>query len=319
MHTPILSIIIPAYNVETFIPRLINSIKKQSWQEFEAIIIDDGSTDKTWDICIKETSDDKRFKVYKKENGGPSSTRNYGINLSKGMWIAFIDADDYIEKEYFTTFFKYNINDIKTQVIQGFKTFNEHKIIQTVKYCDSPTDVYKNTYSSFLETSHALNRWEVWGKLFSSEIIKANNLRFDEKIHIYEDGIFWHQYILLIDHLIFLPDTNYRYFRPELQQTLTTRRRILHNELISITQHYQKLSYLLIQHFSLQKCSDEIIRLYINRFFNLIIHIDFKNYPIQTYLKLCPSSFKYYKIHQFKEAILCFFTIFLQIFKSFIK
>lgn len=319
MHTPILSIIIPVYNAETFIPRLIKCIKKQSWQDFEAIIIDDGSTDRTWDISIKETSDDKRFKVYKKENGGPSSSRNYGINLSKGIWIAFIDADDYIEDDYFTVFFKYNINDIKTQVIQGFKTFNERQIIQTFKYCDSPTEVFKNTYSSFLETSHALNRWEVWGKLFSSEIIKTHNLKFDENIHIYEDGIFWHQYILLIDHLIFLPDTNYRYFRPEFQQTLTTRRIISHNELIYITQHYQKLSYLLIEHFSLQKYSDEIIRLYINRFFTLIIHINIKKYPIQIYLNLCPSSFKYFKIHQFKEVILCFCTLLLRIFKTFIK
>lgn len=91
-----ISVIIPAFNVEKYIERTVKSLKNQSFSSWEAIIIDDGSTDNTFDIMEKCTSDDSRFKVFHKKNEGVSSARNLGIINAKGKYIYFLDSDDEI-------------------------------------------------------------------------------------------------------------------------------------------------------------------------------------------------------------------------------
>ena len=95
-----ISIVIPCYNEENNIKRCIDSIKKQSYRDFEVILVDDGSTDKTAEVIKKNIKEDKRFKYYHKENGGVSSARNYGIKKSAGHYISFIDSDDYINPDF---------------------------------------------------------------------------------------------------------------------------------------------------------------------------------------------------------------------------
>lgn len=95
-----ISIIIPCYNVEGNIEKCISSIKNQSYINFEAIFVDDGSSDKTKEEIQKFIQNDERM-IYKyKNNGGPSSARNFGIENASGEYICFVDSDDYIEKDY---------------------------------------------------------------------------------------------------------------------------------------------------------------------------------------------------------------------------
>lgn len=91
-----ISIIIPVYNVEKYIIKCLKSVKRQSFDNFECLIIDDGSKDNSIELAEKYIKDDNRFKIYHKENGGLSDARNYGINLSKGEYLFFLDSDDYI-------------------------------------------------------------------------------------------------------------------------------------------------------------------------------------------------------------------------------
>ena len=92
----LISIIIPVYNVEKHIEQCLNSIKKQSYQNFEVIIVNDGSLDNTESICKRITQSDVRFRYFSKENGGVSSARNFGLDNANGHYITFIDGDDWV-------------------------------------------------------------------------------------------------------------------------------------------------------------------------------------------------------------------------------
>lgn len=98
MMKPIISIIVPIYNVEKYLPKCIDSILNQTFKEFELILVDDGSLDNSGRICDEYSKKDKRIRVIHKENGGVSSARNVGVESSLGNYIGFVDPDDYIDK-----------------------------------------------------------------------------------------------------------------------------------------------------------------------------------------------------------------------------
>ncbi len=99
--SPTLSIIVPVYKVEVYLENCINSILNQSYADFELILIDDGSPDQCGAICDLYAQTDERIKVIHKENGGASSARNAGIDIAQGLYIGFVDGDDYIEKNMY--------------------------------------------------------------------------------------------------------------------------------------------------------------------------------------------------------------------------
>ena len=96
-----ISVIIPVYNGEKYIKRCIESIKKQTFYNWEVILVDDGSKDKTGEICDKYAGEDIRIKVIHKSNEGVSIARNVGINNATGDYITFIDSDDWIDSDFF--------------------------------------------------------------------------------------------------------------------------------------------------------------------------------------------------------------------------
>lgn len=97
---PEVSIIVPAYNVEKYLEKCMNSILNQEFHDFEVLLIDDGAKDKTPQICDKYASLDSRVRVFHKENGGLSDARNYGLDRMSGKYVTFIDSDDYVDVKY---------------------------------------------------------------------------------------------------------------------------------------------------------------------------------------------------------------------------
>ena len=91
------SIIVPVYNVEKYLTKCVDSILAQTFQNMEVILVDDGATDKSGELCDVLGKKDSRIRVFHKENGGLSDTRNYGLKVAKGKYVAFIDSDDYID------------------------------------------------------------------------------------------------------------------------------------------------------------------------------------------------------------------------------
>ena len=99
MKTPLVSIIIPMYNVENCIATCVQSVIKQSYTNFELLLIDDGCIDKTCDICREFIENDKRIYLIRKQNGGVSSARNLGLKKAHGNYVCFIDSDDYVSSD----------------------------------------------------------------------------------------------------------------------------------------------------------------------------------------------------------------------------
>lgn len=111
----LLSVIVPVYNVESYLGRCINSIIRQDYHNIEVLLIDDGSTDLSGELAETLAQTDSRILVFHKENGGLSDARNYGINKAKGKYITFIDSDDWISRDFLSTLY-YNLIDNKADV-----------------------------------------------------------------------------------------------------------------------------------------------------------------------------------------------------------
>lgn len=111
-----ISVIISVYNVAPYIRRCINSIQNQSYSDLEIIVVDDGSTDESGIICEDLAEQDKRIVVIRKENGGNASARNAGIDVARGEFLAFVDADDYIENNMYETLLT-EMNDMSISIV----------------------------------------------------------------------------------------------------------------------------------------------------------------------------------------------------------
>lgn len=187
------SIIMPAFNCEKFIKKSIESVVNQSYQDWELIIINDGSTDDTFDIC-KKYAEDKRIKIYTIENSGPSSARNYGLNKSSGEFVLFIDSDDFfelsaldilnskIEKKEPEILFFSNYTDICTK--DSYRTLYQNKFIN--KFYISNND-FKYDFCALANNSYI---YPVWNKCYSKKILNRTNAKFPEKIKFSEDFVF---------------------------------------------------------------------------------------------------------------------------------
>lgn len=184
-----ISIIVPVYNVESYLERCINSIIAQSWNNWELILIDDGSTDQSPQICDRYCKKDKRIKVIHQENAGVSATRNVGISNAVGNYIGFVDADDWIETKMY-----------ERLVIEISKTHYD------VIMCDATT-IYSNGKMeldtiSQLPGSTTINKEEITPKLllelagsvcrclYSAELVKKKGCDFPIGIKFSEDRIF---------------------------------------------------------------------------------------------------------------------------------
>lgn len=123
---PLVSVIVPCYKVEQYLPNCIGSIINQSYDNWELILVDDGSPDKCGDICDEYAKQDNRIKVVHKENGGLSSARNAGMKIMKGDFVTFLDSDDYLHKETLKTFVgyaeKYNVQLVQCDFVRGDET-----------------------------------------------------------------------------------------------------------------------------------------------------------------------------------------------------
>lgn len=133
MMNDLISIIIPIYNTEEYLARCLDSIINQSYKNLEIILVDDGSTDLSKEICNNYLKKDKRIKYFKKENGGLSSARNYGIKKANGKYIGFVDSDDVISLDMFSILYNNLIN-----------TSSDMSICEVVRFKDTVNFINSN-------------------------------------------------------------------------------------------------------------------------------------------------------------------------------
>lgn len=188
MDTPLISIIVPIYNSEQTLNRCVDSILTQSFRDWELLLIDDGSTDKSGKICDQYVATDKRIKVFHKENGGVSSARNMGLDYAIGKWITFVDSDDCLTDYAFDL----NWNDISEDLIL-FPFYFNYRDGSSEQFSLQASGIIKNLIP-FFEKEFAQIIFRVpWSKLYKNELI--GNLRFDEKIKCGEDTLFVINYL----------------------------------------------------------------------------------------------------------------------------
>lgn len=101
MNTPLISIIVPVYNIKEYLPRCVSSLQAQTYPNIEILLVDDGSTDGTGALCDSFLEKDRRIRVFHKKNGGSSSARNLGLTKASGEYIGFVDSDDYVEPDMY--------------------------------------------------------------------------------------------------------------------------------------------------------------------------------------------------------------------------
>lgn len=202
-----ISIIIPAYNVEKYIGDMLKDVLNQSFGDFEAIIVNDGSTDNTQSIIDDYCSKDFRFKSIIKENGGVSSARNAGLDVAKGDYIVFWDPDDTIPEK-------------SLEYLYDSITREQADMAIGMRVLDTMTEMVRAVTLSELIKQKEISRMDaklVWvfsacNKIFKRDIIEKNNLRF-RNISLGEDSIFWIEYLKYINKIVGCPHDVYIYKR----------------------------------------------------------------------------------------------------------
>lgn len=174
------SFIIPVYNVYNYIEKCLDSIKKQSYDNFEVIIVNDGSPDNSQEIIDKFCKKDNRFMSFKKENGGLSSARNYGLKYVTGDYIVFIDSDDYIENDYLENINNVLINDKDIEVLKLKLVLVDEKGILLRK----ETGLNVNDYVDFKDLTTLEFLEPAWSYIYKVGFWKKYNFKYMEgKIH----------------------------------------------------------------------------------------------------------------------------------------
>ena len=206
---PLISVIVPVYRVEKYISRCIGSILQQTYKNLEIILIDDGSPDKSGEICDVYAEKDDRIKVIHKRNGGVSSARNVGIDIATGKYIMFVDSDDWLPKTSINVL-KENMDKYFVDlVVAGYEARASNITVKkpTQKLIEFSNIEEKDIISITTDSIF----YAPWGKLFDSDIIQKNNLRFNERIKFGEDALFVREYLSCIKR-IFISDSVVYYY-----------------------------------------------------------------------------------------------------------
>ena len=184
-RTPLISVIVPIYKAEKYLHRCVDSLLAQTFQDFEVLLVDDGSPDRSGEICDEYAKKDSRVRVFHKENGGVGSARNLGLKVSKGEWIAFLDSDDTFKKDYLYRMYGESCN--VDGVICGFEIYSNEEMSNIVRLpeIENVNDLEVIWLAlGKLEAEHY-----IWNHIYKSSIIRSNEINFRE-ISTGEDTLF---------------------------------------------------------------------------------------------------------------------------------
>lgn len=186
------SVIVPVYNVEAYIKKCLDSLVNQTLKDIEIIIVDDGSTDKSASIIKEYEQKHSNIKYYKKENGGLSDARNYGLQYARGKYVAFLDSDDYVDVNLYKKMYEKAKKDDSDLVEANFYWVYDKK---------SKEDIGER-YST---KKHMLERARVvaWNKLYKKEILDKTKVQFPKGLR-YEDVEFFYKLVPYIDTVSFV-------------------------------------------------------------------------------------------------------------------
>ena len=196
---PEISIIIPIYNTATCLPKCIDSVMNQTFQNWELLLVDDGSTDTSYEIMRQYAYKEKRIRIFHQENAGVSSARNYGLREAEGKWVAFVDSDDWLDREYFEKLWT-NAGDVDF-VLCGMNLIDRNGIIRPARLRTKATPYADDDVYTLKEIYNSLNMYAFCGpvcKLFRKDIIESHAILFPEEYSFGEDSLFVARYLRFI-------------------------------------------------------------------------------------------------------------------------
>lgn len=210
----ILSIIVPVFNTKEYLSCCIDSILNQSFTQYDLLLVDDGSSDGSSDVCDQYGHKDSRIHIIHKENGGVSSARNVGLEKAKGEWVFFLDSDDLLPARALEMLMAHVDNDVD-MVYGAIRKFNEiddnlETIIVDKKHCFS----VEEALDAFVVPSQRNGDWHRYliNRIYRKSTIIKNGLKFMTDIYYKEDGLFVAQYLCrCYQKVICIPDIVYLY------------------------------------------------------------------------------------------------------------
>ena len=202
---PKVSVIVPVYNVAPYILKCLESLEAQTYEFYEVILINDGSTDNSAVLAEQFIRGKGQFRLVHQENAGVSAARNRGIAESSGEWLTFVDSDDYVEADFLSSM----INAIQTRpadlCLAGYRKYYEET-------GDIRDTVIRNfSYGTLRETMSDLSYIHIRACLYKAAVIKENHLQFDIRIPFGEDRCFVFDYLSHTHRCLVIPDTAYIY------------------------------------------------------------------------------------------------------------
>lgn len=204
-----ISIIVPVYNTEKYIIRCINSVLKQTFRNWELILIDDGSIDSSGKICDFFQKKDNRIKVIHKKNEGVSIARNLGITLSKGNYITFIDSDDWVELDYLELMYK-AIKEMNIDVIVSGCVYEDKNGPKNPFKKGKPVIYNKNeAKKEFFKQDRFI--WTICDKLYKAELLKR--VKLNTHLKIAEDMLLFWNIMNNVERIGYVPLYKYHYDR----------------------------------------------------------------------------------------------------------
>lgn len=248
--TPSVSVVVPAYNVDKYLPECIDSILNQTFANFEVIIVNDGSVDKTGEICDVYAQKDTRVKVFHTNNQGVSAARRLGVTMSIGSWLYFVDGDDTIPEKALEMLFSHAEN-ADFDIVIGY--INEK--IPTDSCIVITNEEYRHKVLTYNET-----RYSVWGKLYRREVVKELYFNIPPSIKTGEDKLVNVQIAFSIkSDVLLLNESVYNYRTDNLSSVMHNFKNTLKNE-----EEYYTFLYSYIPDSDKGKYMNELIKCRIN-------------------------------------------------------
>lgn len=227
------SIIVPVYKVEEYLPKCIESVMAQDYENWELILIDDGSPDGSGKVCDEYSKQDSRILTIHTPNHGVSHARNVGIDKASGKIICFIDSDDWVEKNYLSSMLKYSRDD--DTVVYGNITHDRlasHISTVGLPYHEGDSCICSQA-AIFLTRNRIPENGYPVAKFFRKRIVDKFHLRFDERISLHEDHLFVLQYLMHVDKIVLSAQPCYHYVHRETSASLSAKKHPAENMIIA--------------------------------------------------------------------------------------
>ncbi|MDO5379590.1 MAG: glycosyltransferase [Acidaminococcaceae bacterium] len=231
---PTISVIVPVYNVEKYLPKCVESIVNQTYKNLEIILVDDGSTDKSGEICDGYSLKDCRIKVIHKKNGGLSDARNVGLDICTGEYIGFVDSDDYIDKDMYRALYKFSEKNNLDVVMCGSYYVLENNILKSKSFEPKVLDQKKEIIKEIFINKYGGVSVSVCNKLYKNTVLEGLKFEYGKTS---EDVFFVLKWIEKTKCFGRISDNKYFYIQ---RKNSITNQRKFSNKLLDVVDGYSK-------------------------------------------------------------------------------